>query len=88
MATAQEAPEGERLAKVEADVESLVRETGEVRADLRNLRSEVQSVRVEMQSGLDRVNARIDRNFLWTLGVMITMWVSIIVAIIVAILVD
>jgi len=66
MTTIQDIPEGERLTRLEAVVESLVREVSEIRADLRQL------------------NDKVDRNFLWTLGVIIPMWVSIIVAIIVA----
>ena len=66
MTTIQDIPEGERLTRLEAVVESLVREVSEIRADLREL------------------NDKVDRNFLWTLGVIIPMWVSIIVAIIVA----
>ena len=69
MTTPQEVPEGERLAKVEADVESLVRDTTEIKADIRDLRSVI------------------DRNFQWTIGLIMPMWVTIIIAIIVAILV-
>jgi len=68
--TTRDVPEGERLAKVEASVESLIREMSEVRASVRDLRSTA------------------ERNFLWTLGVIIPMWVSLIVAIIIAILID
>jgi len=77
MTTTQDVPEGERLAKVEAAVESIVREMSELRADLRELRSEIHSLSV-----------KIDRNFLWTIGIIMTMWVSLITAIIIAILVD
>ena len=66
MTTTQDIPEGEWLTRFEAVVESLLRQVGEIRADLRQL------------------NDKVDRNFLWTLGVIIPMWVSIIVAIIVA----
>jgi hypothetical protein len=67
--TPQHVTEGERLVKVESNVETLIRDVTEVRADIRDLR------------------AIIDRNFLWTIGVIIPMWVTIIAAIIVAILV-
>ena len=40
MATStQEAPEGERLARIEAIVESLVREVSDIRADIRDMRT-------------------------------------------------
>ncbi len=70
MTTARDIPEGERLTRLETIVESLLREVGEIRADLRQL------------------GDKVDRNFLWTLGAIIPMWVSIIVVIIVAILVN
>ena len=64
MATAtQEAPEGERLARIEATLEALVRETSEMKADIRDIRG------------------TINRNLLTTLGVVITMWVTLIIAI-------
>ena len=66
MTTIQDIPEGERLTRLEAVVESLVREVSEIRADLRQL------------------NDKVDRDFLRTLAVIIPVWVSIIVAIIVA----
>ena len=40
MATStQEAPEGERLARLEATVEALVREVSDMKADIRDIRS-------------------------------------------------
>ena len=40
MATAtQEAPEGERLARLEATVEAVVREVSDIKAELRNIHS-------------------------------------------------
>jgi hypothetical protein len=77
MVTAQaDVPEGERLVRVESNVESLIRGMSEVRADIRDLRSDMKDLRTIA-----------DRNFLWTLGIIIPMWVTIIVAIVVAILV-
>ena len=117
MTTTQDIPEGERLARIEFAVETLVRESSEYRADLRELRTELRSgfteIRAEMQSrfaemdskfaemqssinsvrndartDLDRLNTKIDRNFLWTLGIMIPMWITIIIAVIAALLVN
>ena len=72
----QRDPEGERLVRVESNVESLLRDVSEARADIRDLRADMKDLR-----------AIVDRNFLWTLGTIIPMWVTIIAAIIVAILV-
>ena len=62
MTTVQQAPEGERLARIEAVVESLVREVSDTKQDIRELRSVV------------------NRNMVVTLGVIITMWVTLIIA--------
>ena len=63
MSTTQaEAPEGERLARVETKVETLIRDMTEVRSDIRELR------------------AIVGRNFLWLLGIIVAMWVTLIVA--------
>ena len=72
-ATQTEAPEGERLARVESKVESLIRDMSEVRADIRELRTEIGGLRSELKGA-------IDRNFLWTLGIILAMWVTLIVA--------
>jgi uncharacterized membrane protein len=99
MVTAQaDVPEGERLAKVEANVETLIRDMSEVRADIRDLRSDMRDLRADMGSGMNDLRTVVaqnakdlravaDRNFMWTLGIIIPMWVTIIVAIVVAILV-
>ena len=43
---------------------------------LEEVREEVHALRQDMQ----RSDDKIDRNFLWTLGIMVTMWVTIILA--------
>ncbi len=89
--TQTEVSEGERLARVESNVETLMRDMTEARADIRDLRTEIRSeiggLRSQMTSQGDSLKAAIDRNFMWMLGVIMAMWVTIIVAIIVAILV-
>ena len=72
----QDAPEGKRLAKAEAVVESIVRDSAEVRTDPRELRSDT-------QSGSGAVNAKIDKTFLSTIGIIIPMWVPILIVVIV-----
>jgi hypothetical protein len=74
MVTTQDRPEGERLTRVEAIIESLVREVEGIRADIHEIRSEMRELR-----------SKIDSNFHWTLGIMIgiliPMWASIVLAI-------
>jgi hypothetical protein len=69
------------LARLEALLEELREGMREIRADIRELRTEVQHLREETRAEVRRLDNKIDRNFLWTLGVMITMWVTLIVAI-------
>jgi len=69
--TAQrEIPDGERLARVETRVEHLQQQMLEVRQDIRDLRQEMRDL-----------SAKVDRQFLWTLGIIITMWITVILAI-------
>jgi predicted RNase H-like nuclease (RuvC/YqgF family) len=81
MVTTQDRPEGERLTRVEAIIESLVREVTEIKADIRQLRSEMSELRTEMRE----LRSKIDSNFHWTLGIvigiLIPMWASIVLAI-------
>lgn len=70
MSTTQtEVAEGERLARVETKVETLIRDVTEVRADMRDLRADIRDLR-----------SIVDRNFLWLLGIILAMWVTLIVA--------
>jgi hypothetical protein len=79
MATAaQEAPEGERLARIEATLELLLRQNGELKedirtfstnvgADTRDIREEMRDVREEIRD----VRKSSRTHFFWTLGVVI-----------------
>ena len=61
--------EGERLAKVETRAETLIRNLTEARAEMRELRADIRDLR-----------SIVDRNFLWLLGIILAMWVTLIVA--------
>lgn len=56
MTTTRDIPEGERLTRLEAVVEALVREAADVNAELRELRS-------DMLTQLARLEARVDSRF-------------------------
>ncbi len=71
MATAPpKVPEGERLSRMEALVESVIREMTDMKADIRDLRSEMRDLRTMM-----------NRNMLIIMFTIVTMWVTIILAI-------
>ena len=78
MTTAQrEIPDGERLARVETRVEHLEQQMLAVHQEIRDLRQEMRDLRQEMRD----LSAKVDRQFLWTLGIIITMWITVILAI-------
>jgi hypothetical protein len=66
-------PDGERLAGLETRAEHLEQQAGQIREDIRDGRAEIRDVRSEVSD----LRAKVDRNLLWTLGVIITMWVSL-----------
>ena len=65
-----EAPEGERLARLEAAVEHLIREVSDLKADGRDMRAEMRDMRATM-----------NRHLLITIGVVVTTWLTVILAI-------
>ena len=64
MTTLQEAPEGERLARIEATLDLLVRQGIEIREDMRAMNSDI---REDMRES--RKEAR--GYFFWTLGILV-----------------
>ena len=71
MATAPpETTEGERLSRLEALVESVIREMTDTKADIRDLRPEMRDLRTMM-----------NRNMLIIMFTVVTMWVTIILTI-------
>lgn len=68
-----EAPEGERLARLEAAVEALVREVADIKADGRDMRTEMRDMRAEMRD----IRSAMNRFLLATIAI----WVTIIITI-------
>ena len=65
----------ERQAKVEATLEQMDKRLSNVEAAIRDL-----NVRIDDLG--NRLTAKIDANFRWMMGIMITMWVTVILTII------
>jgi len=61
----------ERLARVEGILEQMDRRLNHIERDLEDIRADIRSL-----------DTKIDRNFRWTLGIFIPLWITIIVAII------
>ena len=74
MVTTTETPDGERLARVETRLESLETLIRDIRNDLREFRAET-------REDLREIRNRTDKQFLWVMGVMFTMWISLFVLI-------
>ena len=85
MVTTTESPDGERLARVETRLENLETLIGDLRNDLREFRSETREnfreFRSETHENLRELRTRMDKQFLWVLGIMFTMWISLFVLI-------
>ena len=65
-----EAPEGERLARLESAVEHLVREVSDLKADGRDMRAEMRDMRAMM-----------NRHLLIIMGAVVTTWLTVVLAI-------
>lgn len=72
MTAPPETTEGERLARLEAGVEALVREVSDLKADGRDMRAEMWDMRTAM-----------NRHLLIIMGAVISTWLTVILAIIV-----
>ena len=68
MATTQNAADNERIAKVEATVEALVREGVDNRQAMRDLSVKLDNLMLESQ-----------RNFRWTVGLQITILILLVI---------
>ena len=77
VAAPPEAPEGERLAKLEAAVEYLIREVGDIKADGRDTRAEMREMRAEMRD----IRTTMNRNLLITIGIVVSTWITVILAV-------
>jgi predicted nucleic acid-binding Zn-ribbon protein len=76
----------ERVAKIEGIIEQMNERLNHIETDLRDLRSDLGTLREETKSEIRELRSsltqKIESNFKWTMGLMITMWVSIILTII------
>ena len=73
--------EAERLSRLEGKVEELCKRTDDLKSDINALRNEVIATRNEMNNRIDLLDKKLDSRFLWILGVQITTWITIILAI-------
>ena len=82
---AADTPDGERLARVEVRLDSLDQQCADIRADIREQRAEIRELRAEMQESFRAHQAEMrdirsdaNKKFLWMLGIIIAMWISLV----------
>jgi hypothetical protein len=68
----------ERLAALEAKVDAIA----DLRAIVLDMRAEMHQLRAEMTQRFAQIDAKVDRNFVWATGMMLTGFISVIGALI------
>lgn len=84
--TEADIPDGERMVKLETNVETLMRDMSETRIDIRELRSDVKALQSAVDQKTSALQDKSDRQYQWLVAIMIGMWVTIVVGVIVALL--
>ena len=73
--------EAERLSRLEGKVEELSKRMDDFKSDINSLRNEVIATRNEMNNRINGFDKKLDSRFLWLLGIQVTTWITIILAI-------
>ena len=84
--TQADIPDGERMVKLETNVETLIRDMSETRTDIRELLSDVKALQSTVDQKISGLQDKSDRQYQWLVAIMIGMWVTIVVGVIVAFL--
>jgi len=71
----------ERVAKIEGILEQMDKRLNHLESEIRNLRVYVESEIRNLRGEIGDLGRDLNNRFLWMLGVQITMWVTIILAI-------
>ncbi|HEY5619946.1 MAG TPA: hypothetical protein VIK60_18535 [Vicinamibacterales bacterium] len=61
----------ERVAYLEGRMEDHTALMADLRADIRGLRSDIRSEMTELRSDIRRVDQKIDRHFMWLVGILV-----------------
>jgi len=77
----------ERQARIEGILEQMDKRLSAVESAVRILDSEIKALRTELSNEISRVRteltSKIDSSFKWLVGIILTMWVTIILTILV-----
>jgi peptidoglycan hydrolase CwlO-like protein len=71
----------ERVAKIEGILEQMDKRLNHLESEIRDLRAYVESEIRSLRGEISDLRRDLNNRFLWILGVQITMWVTIILAI-------
>jgi predicted RNase H-like nuclease (RuvC/YqgF family) len=71
----------ERVAKIEGILEQMDKRLNQLESEIRDLRVYVESEIKSLRGEIGDLRRDLNNRFLWILGVQITMWVTIILAI-------
>jgi peptidoglycan hydrolase CwlO-like protein len=71
----------ERVARIEGILEQMDKRLNHLESEIRNLRVYVESEIKSLRGEISDLRRDLNNRFLWMLGVQITMWVTIILAI-------
>jgi chromosome segregation ATPase len=71
----------ERVASIEGILEQMDKRLNHMETEVRELRVYVEAEIRELRRGLDELRRDLNTRFFWLLGVQISMWVTIILAI-------
>jgi peptidoglycan hydrolase CwlO-like protein len=71
----------ERVAKIEGILEQMDKRLNHLESEIRDLRAYVESEIKSLRGEIGDLRRDLNNRFLWMLGVQITMWITIILAI-------
>jgi tetrahydromethanopterin S-methyltransferase subunit G len=72
----------EKVAKIEGNLEQMGKRLNHVETEIGELRKDMNNRFGRIEDRFGRIENDMKINFRWTIGIMITMWVTIIIAII------
>lgn len=69
----------ERTAKLEGILEQMDKRLTNIEGEVIRIHTRIDQLANQVNNKFDQVNIRIDQKFNWLMGIMITMWVSLII---------